>query len=77
MKTWIALALPCLALSACTEEPNRKTAEENSVVLANETKPETVEGKRQNNLKGPKKRNKSKRADAKAEIDAAATPPAQ
>jgi len=36
MKTWLALALPCLALMACRQEPSRKTAEETSAMLGKE-----------------------------------------
>ncbi len=77
MKTCIALALPCLALSACTEEPNRKTAEEASVLLANEATQEAVKEKRQSIEEAAEQATKLIEADAKAEIDAAVTPPAQ
>jgi uncharacterized protein YcfL len=77
MKTWIALTLPCLALSACTKEPNRKSAEEASVVMANEVAQDAVKEKRQSIEEAAEQATKLIEADAKAEIDAAVAPPAQ
>jgi len=70
MKTWFGLALPCLALMACTEEPTRKTAEEASATLLNESAQEAVKEKQQSMEEAAEQATKLIEADAKAEIDA-------
>jgi uncharacterized protein YcfL len=70
MKTWLALALPCLALMACTEEPSRKTAEEASTILVNEAAQTAVKEKQQSIEEAAEQATKLIEADVKAEIDA-------
>jgi uncharacterized protein YcfL len=70
MKTWLALALPCLALMACTEETSRKTAEEASTILVNEAAQTAVKEKQQSIEEAAEQATKLIEADVKAEIDA-------
>lgn len=70
MKSCFGLALPCLALMACTEERTRKTAEEASATLLNESAQEAVKEKQQSMEEAAEQATKLIEADAKAEIDA-------
>jgi len=70
MKTWLALALPCLALMACKEEPSRKTAEEASAILVNEAAQAATKEEQQSIEEAAEQATKLIEADAKAEIDA-------
>lgn len=69
MKAWLILAISCSALLACTEEPTRKSAEEASVVLANEAAQEAVKDKQQSIEEAAEQATKLIEADAKSEID--------
>ena len=69
MKAWLTLAISCSALLACTEEPTRKSAEEASVVLANEAAQEAVKEKQQSIEEAAEQATKLIEADAKSEID--------
>lgn len=75
MKAWIALALPCLALAACMEEPTRRTAEEASVILENEAAQEAVKERQQSIEEAAEQATKLIEADAKSEVDAAVAAP--
>jgi hypothetical protein len=70
MKTWLAWALPCLALIACKEEPSRKSAEEASAILVNEAAPAATKEKQQSIEEAAEQATELIEADAKAEIDA-------
>ena len=69
MKAWLALVISCSALLACTEEPTRKSAEEASVVLANEAAQEAIKEKQQSIEEAAEQATKLIEADAKSEID--------
>lgn len=75
MKAWTALALPCLALAACMDEPSRKTAEEASVILENETAQDAVKEKQQSIEEAAEQATKLIEADAKSEVEAAVAAP--
>jgi len=75
MKAWIALALPCLALAACKEEPTRRTAEEASVLLKNEAAQDAVKERQQSIEEAAEQATKLIEADAKSEVDAAVAAP--
>lgn len=76
MKNWHLLASLCCVLTACTEEPTPKDAEEASAVLQNEATQDAVKEKQQSIEEAAEQATKLIEADAKAEVDAAKAAPA-
>lgn len=77
MKTWLMLALSCLASTACTEDPTPKAAEDASVKIEKEAAQDSVKKRQQTIEEAAEQATKLIEADAKAEIDAAVSAPAE